>query len=243
MATAVARWSPAASRLSLRLWIAATAIYLLVAFDLAAVVSVKQHLRSQEAQSPLFTAALTALSRSPSVRVTGTTSLHGAPVALDVVAGQAAGGGSVAIGPAICDVVLDGETLYVKASALTWEQLGYAADASHLDNRWWRTSASAQPFRTLAQFVNVGSLASVMKATPTLVGRPATTIDGIRVTPLSAANRSGTTFYVTMTGGPIVVAERQTSEFMRLDEYGTARPPPVPAAAIPLNSLLSSQEP
>ncbi|HUE58405.1 MAG TPA: hypothetical protein VMO88_02365 [Acidimicrobiales bacterium] len=217
-------------------------LYLLVAFDLAAAVSVKHHLRSHEPQNPMFIAAMTTLSRSPSVRVAGTTSINGSLVKLDVVAGEGTGGGSVSIGPAQCDIVLDGPTLYVRASGLTWGQLGYGAEASRLENRWLRTSAYAPPFRAFGEFVNVVSLASLIEEAPRLVGRRATTIDGIAVNPLSAANRSGTTFYVTATGTPVLVAEQQISEFMRLDEYGSARPAGVPTAAIPLSSLLSSQE-
>ena len=244
MAGAVA-WrprAPATSRLPLRVWVAATVIYLLVAFDLAAAVSVKDHLRSQEPHNPMLTAALTTLSRSPSVRVRGSTSINGSPVEVDVVAGQGTGGGSVAIGPAQCDIVLDGANLYIRASELTWGQLGFGAEASRLDNSWIRTSAYEQPFRAFAEFVNVASLASLIEAAPRLVRRPATTIDGIAVATLSAANRSETTVYVTATSSPVLVAERQLSEFMIFDEYRTARPPAVPTGAIPLSSILSSQQ-
>lgn len=148
------------------------------------------------------------------------------------------GGGSVAIGPAECDIVLEGTTLYIKASGLTWAQLGYGAETSRLDNRWVLTSAYALPFRAFAEFVNVVSLASLIEAAPRLVRRPATTIDGIAVTPLSAANRNGTTFYVTANRSPALLAERHISEFMKLDEYGNARLPAVPTGAIPLSSLL-----
>jgi hypothetical protein len=217
-------------------------IYLLVAFDLAAAVSVKHHLRSQAAQNPVFTEAMTTLSHSLSVRVTGTTSINGSPVELDVVAGQGRGGGSVAIGPAKCDIVLDGANVYIRAGGLTWGQFGYGAEGSRLENRWLRTSAYAQPFSTFAEFVNVLSLASLIEAPPTLVARPATTIDGISVTPLSAANRIGTTFYVTATSSPVLVAEQQISEFMTLDQYGTARPPAVPTGAVPLNPISQSRQ-
>ena len=106
---------------------------------------------------------------------------------LDAVAGADRGGGSVAVGPAEFDVVLDGGSLYVKGTAGTWTEVGYGASAAALAGHWWRTPASAKPFDLFANLVNVGALASLLESAPGLAEGPSTKFGGIPVVPLAAA--------------------------------------------------------
>lgn len=162
-------------------------------------------------------------------------SILGARVQLDAVAGPGRGGGSVAVGPAAFDVVLDGGNLYLEGTAATWAEIGYGASAAALAGHWWRTPASAKPFDFFAELVNVGSLASLLESAKGLVARPATKL-GVPVIPLSAEGGRGLTYLVTAKGSPVLLGTYEANEAMTFTDYGDARPPPVPAGARPFDS-------
>lgn len=210
-------------------------ICFLVACDVAAAITVNYRLQEKSSQSLLFKDALAAFARSSSVRIRGSTSIDGSPVQLNVVAGVDAGGGAVTIGPATCGVILRGSYLYIKAPPLTWQELGGAALPSAQSEGWVRTSPAVRPFSTFAQFADISSFASLLRAVPRLVRGPPTSLDGATVIPLRAANRSGVTVYVTDTADPSLVAEAGPTGLLTFDEYGTARGPLVPKIAVPLN--------
>ena len=206
---------------------------MLLLLDGAAIVAVDHRVSSAHRPTRMLRSALDALARASSVRIVGTTSILGAHVQLDAVAGAGRGGGSVAVGPAEFDVVLDGGSLYLKGTADTWAEIGYGASAPALAGHWWRTPASTKPFDFFADLANVGSLASLLESAPGLTEGPRTEFGGIPVIPLEAAGGRGITYFVTATKSPVLVGATEVSESMTFSDYGTATLPPVPAGAKP----------
>ena len=200
----------------------------------AVVVS---RLTTHAVQSELFTVALRAFSRAPSVRIRGSTMLDGSVVELDVVAGAQTGGGTVAVGPAACQVVFDGPTLYVDASALTWQELGEGSDVPALADRWLSTSLETRPFSTFGEFVSTTAFASLLGTTPPLVEGSPMRFHGARVIPLRSTDGGGMTIYVTTSRVPSLVAEEGPAGWINFDEYGSARAPLVPTGAVAISSL------
>ena len=216
-------------------------IALLLLLDGAAIVAVDHRVSSAGRPARMLRSALDALADASSVRIVGTTSILGARVQLDAVAGAGRGGGSVSVGPADFDVVLDGRNLYVKATAGTWAEIGYGGSASALAGHWWRTPVSAKPFDFVAALVNVGSLASLLQPASGLSEGPSTKFGGIPVIPLAAAGGRGITYFVTATKSPSLVGANEASESMTFRDYGTAPLPLVPKGAKPLASALPAQ--
>ena len=216
-------------------------IALLLLLDGASIVAVDHRVASAGRPARILRSALDGLAHAASVRIVGTTSVLGARVQVDAVAGASRGGGSVAVGPGLFEVVLDGRNLYVKGTAGTWAEIGYGASAPALAGHWWRTSALAKPFDFFAELVNVRSLASLLQSASGLSDGPSTKFGGVPVIPLAAAGGRGITFFVTATRDPALVGANEATESMTFRDYGAAAIPPVPTGAKPLASVLPAQ--
>ena len=220
---------------------AAIGISVILALDIGAAITITRADNRGADQAPrhsvLFVNAVTAFSASSSVRVAGTTSVGGSPVALDVVAANGRGGGTVSIGPISFQAVLSDDDLYLEGDPPAWRQLGYGPDADRLGGRWVRVPAESRQFNVFTRVLTVGFFSSTMASAPNLREGAPTSINGVTAIPFAPANRGGVTFYVQGT----MVAERDASGLLTFGEYDTAQPPPVPTGAIDLGAVSASQ--
>ena len=193
--------------------------------------------------SAILQDALNQFSSVYSVHEQGTETLEGTTVRVDLVAGRRRGGGTVSIGPATFNLVLQGSDLYVKAEAPSWSQIGYAAKAPSLANRWVHTSATIQPFGLLTQHLDITPLVTDSGPLGQVTKQPRTTVNGIAAIPLQW-RATGITPYVRDSAAPGIIgaADSGASGVFTFDQYDTAEPPAVPTAAVDLDSVPPLQQ-
>lgn len=180
--------------------------------------------------------AIASLVSASSVHLSGTESVGGTLLTVNLVAGHSKGGGSISAGPLTFQIVLNGGSLYVDTDSNGWTQLGCKSQADELANRWVRTPASDPSAAGIAKVTNIDTWANQLEGS-SVEKQAVTSVNGIEVVPLQSTNpdQSPAILYVSATGVPRLVGIRdvQSGGLMAYDQYGEARLPQAPGTSIP----------
>jgi len=198
---------------------------------------------SKSAQTILLD-ALNVFSSVYSVREQGTESLDGITVSVNIVAGRHGGGGTIRLGPTSLNLVLQGNDLYIRADATSWDRIGFAGKSPNLADRWVRTSTRLQPFGAFAEKLDLTQLLFMRGSIGHVVKEPSTSMDGISVIPLRS-DSTGLTLYVRDgRGAPALIATKDAgaSGMIRFSDYNTAELPVAPSASVDLASVPTVQQ-
>lgn len=160
------------------------------------------------------------LESAASVRVHGTVTDSGQRYTIDITFGQTGATGSMTAPfdgakRASLDLIMAGGKMYVRSSTL-WRQVGGAAAASLLDNRWVILPSSAIngfPFASTKAFVKFLNHAGLRKMTA--VGAK-TTVNG---QPAIEIKKGRSAVYIATTGQPYPLEVRQGSRNVLYFQY------------------------
>lgn len=195
---------------------------------------------SGKAGAQIVTDARKATMAASSVHVSGAGTTTSTPLKLDVVAGPGQGGGTITSGNTGLDLILNGQSIYVKADAATIQSLtGNAATAAGEANKWLQTTSTNSAFAGLSQLLDITKLPQSFTFGGEPTKQSATTFAGVAVIPVFDP-KSGGTLYVATTGKPYIIgikgAKSSGGATLTFDHYGTAKVPPAPPNPIMLPS-------
>jgi hypothetical protein len=193
--------------------------------------------------SQIYSSARAATAGASSVHYSGQLLNGGKTIALDIVAAGTRGGGTITFGGSTLHVVTSGTSLFLKATAAAWQQLGApAATAKRIADRWLQTTTTNQTFGSLANFTNqsklVGSITT--KHRPTKGNE--TSIGGQKA--ITLIDKGNGELFVATTGKPYILEIKSTqagnSGTVTFSDYNTAKPAAVPSNAESMSSALGS---
>ena len=169
---------------------------------------------------------------APSVHVAGSGSTTTTPLKLDVVAGPGQGGGTITSGNTVLNLILDKQSIYIKADAATIQSLtGNATTAQSEANRWLQTSSTNSAFAGLSQLLDITKLPQSFAFGGVPTKQSATTFAGMAAIPVFDP-KSGGTLFVAATGKPYIIgirgAKSSGGATLTLDQYGKAKVPSAP---------------
>ena len=172
----------------------------------------------------IVTTAYTAMESAASVRMYGRITEFGQRYTVDLTMGPAGVRGSMTAPfegakVASVDLVLTKGTMYVRSSTL-WRQVGGAAAASLLNNRWVTVPASSVtgfPFANAKTFIKLLKSSGLEKLGQDRVAGVKTTVNGQPAVKLTA---SGVALYIATTGQPYPLEIRQGSNVLYFQYSG-----------------------
>lgn len=219
---------------------AMAAVVLTVAAVVAGCGSSGANGESGKPAGQIVTDAQNATMSAPSVHVSGSASASTTPLKLDVVAAPGRGGGTITSGSTILNLILDGQSIYIKADAPTIQSLtGSAAIAGNEANKWLQTGSTNSAFTGLSQLLDITKLPQSFAFGGTPTKQSATTFAGVAVIPVFDP-KSGGTLYVAATGKPYIIGIRSAKSTggatLTFDRYGAAPVPSAPPNPIMLPS-------
>jgi hypothetical protein len=179
-----------------------------------------------------------ATAAAASVHVSGSGSTTTTPLKLDVVAGPGQGGGTITSGNTVLNLILDKQSIYIKADAATIRSLtGNATTAADEANRWLQTSSTNSSLTGLSQLLDITKLPQSFAFGGVPTKQAATTFAGVAVIPVFDP-KSGGTLFVATTGKPYIIgikgAKSSGGATLIFDQYGTAKVPSAPPNPITL---------
>lgn len=187
----------------------------------------------------IFSDARAATAGASSVRVAGSGSPGGTPLRLDIVAGRGVGGGSITTGGATLQLVLGAAKIYLRGDEASLQKLIGDANRAHtLANTWLETNADSAALAGLGDLLTISRLPAQFTVHGTLSKGPPTRFNGMSVLPLRDTSTGGEV-YVALDGKPYIEGVRGASgpgaATIAFSQYGSARPPAIPAHSRPLD--------
>jgi hypothetical protein len=187
--------------------------------------------------------AKAATSASSTVQVSGIVIEKGKRASLNVVTGQAAGGGTITTSGATINIIVIPPNLYLKADKASWTKLAKSAAAGQLfADRWLQTTTSDQSFGSFGNLLDTSKLTQDITTTGRITKGAVTTFHGKQAVPLTGTKNG--TLYVAATGQPYILGlvgtgTKKGSEIL-FTNYGTAQVPAAPSDAINVDQLEQS---
>jgi hypothetical protein len=188
----------------------------------------------------IVVASSNAIKNAKTVHVSGSISVSGVPLTLDLTLVNGTGGrGQISEGGLSFRLVDVGQTVYIQGSQAFWQHFGGAAAARVIDGRWLKAPDTGQ-FASLAELTNMQQLTGALLQTHGSLAKGGTsTINGQQVVSVTDRSKGGT-LYVATSGPAYPVELKRTSGgggqivFDKFNEPVTLTPP---ANAISLSSL------
>jgi hypothetical protein len=151
--------------------------------------------------------AARAADSASSVHVSGQGTQSGKPISLDITFARGKGAtGSIALNGASFDLVLIGDTAYLRAGSAFWKQFGGSSGVSQLFvNKWLKFSANNAQLGPLTKLANQKSFLKLLKSHGKLENQGETTYKGQSVVAINDTTQGGT-LYVAASGTPYPVA-------------------------------------
>jgi hypothetical protein len=181
-----------------------------------------------------------ATARVRSVDMKGSLSQGRDHVALDIVAGQDSGGGSITSEGATFEAILRPPKLYLRASAASWtKSSGSAAAGKLLAGKWISATKSTSGFQSFVGLLRIGKFISKLSSPRSLAKGAVTTFDGVRAIPITATKKDST-WYVAATGKPYILAIiGRGSKYgtLTFTDYNSATIPAAPATSVSFKQL------
>lgn len=197
------------------------------------------------AKSPdeIIAASKAAAGSASSVHVAGTLTTNGTPITLDLSLAAGHGGrGRISQSNLSFELIVIGNTLYIKGSSAFYRHFGGGAAAQLFQGKWLKAPTSGSQLATLASLANFGRLLEQTLANHGTVAKgPATTTAGQPSIELRDTSNGGSLFVAT-TGQPYpleIVRRGSETGHISFSEWNKPVSISAPAGAIDLNQLQS----
>jgi len=196
---------------------------------------------ASKSPSEILAASKAAAAGASSVHVAGALSSGGTPLTLDMDLVSGRGGrGQISEGGLSFELIVIGDTVYIKGSPTFYSHFGGTAAARLFQGKWLKAPVTGGELASLASLTNLGKLLEqTLASRTTLVRGPTATVASQPVVELHDTAHNGS-LYVATTGQPypIEVVKRGTEtghvSFTRWNQPVTLT---APAGAIDLSQL------
>jgi hypothetical protein len=160
-------------------------------------------------------AAAKAADSASSVHISGGGTQNGQPISLDLTFARGKGAtGSISLNGASFDLVLIGNTAYIKAGAAFWKKFagaGAGAASQLFADKWLKFSANNAQLGPLTRLANQGAFFNkLLNSHGKLENKGDTTFKGQSVVAIYDTTKKGAVLYVASTGTPYPVGLVQT---------------------------------
>jgi len=183
--------------------------------------------------------AVQAAEGASSFHLSGKARLSSKPVRLDFsfVRGKIAAG-SVRSGGLKFDVVVIGDTAYLRGNSAYWKQAGLPSrEAQLLSDTWLKGSANNQAFKSFTHQYNARTFLNRLNHAGALASQGATTYKGRSV--VAIHDPAGETLYVMASGTPYPVAVVSGGDTLTFDRWNQPVRPTAPKGALDIGHLRS----
>jgi hypothetical protein len=161
---------------------------------------------ASKSPSEILAASKAAAGSASSVHVAGSLTSNGTPIKLDLSLASGHGGrGTISEGSLSFELIVVGDTIYVKGSPAFYSHFGGAAAAQLFQGKWLRAPVSGSELSSLAALTDFGKLLDqTLAGHGTLVRGSTSTVASQPVVELHDTSRNGSLFVAT-TGSPYPV--------------------------------------
>ena len=161
---------------------------------------------SSKSPTEILAASKAAADSAGSVHVVGSLASNGTPIQLNLSLASGHGGrGTISEGSLSFELIVVGDTIYIKGSPAFYSHFGGAAAAQLFQGKWLRAPVSGSELSSLAALANFGKLLDQSLAShATLVRGTTSTVAGQPVIELRDTSHAGSLFVAT-TGQPYPV--------------------------------------
>ncbi|HYM46448.1 MAG TPA: hypothetical protein VES65_09885 [Solirubrobacteraceae bacterium] len=161
---------------------------------------------ASKSPTEILAAAKAAAESATAVHVAGTLSSGGSPITLNMDLAAGSGGrGQLSESSLAFELIVVGDTVYIKGSPAFYSHFGGAAAAQLFQGKWLKAPASTGELATLASLTNLGKIFDqALASSGTLAKGATTTVDGQQVVELRDTTKNGS-LYVATTGKPYPV--------------------------------------
>jgi hypothetical protein len=198
---------------------------------------------ASKSATQIFSDAKRATESASSVHISGRVTSGTDKVDLDFVDSSGRSGGTISDNGSTFQIILSGQTVYLKGSAATFTKLtGAKAAGQLLGGKWLQTTTSNKDFGSLAGLFNLPNLIQGIQPQGTVHKGQVTFINGQSAIALTDSSHKGT-LYVADSGAPYMlklVGGAGQPDTITFDQYRSAKPPAIPSGAINLDQLESS---
>ncbi len=158
---------------------------------------------SSKSPSEILAASKAAADSASSVHVVGTLASNGTPITLNLSLATGHGGrGQISEGSLSFELIVVGDTIYIKGSPAFYSHFGGTAAAQLFQGKWLKAPISSGELGSLAALTNVGKLLDqTLTSHGTLAKGATTTVAGQAVIELRDTSHNGSLFVAT-TGKP-----------------------------------------
>ena len=158
---------------------------------------------SSKSATEILTASKSAADSASSVHVTGTLASDGTPITLNLSLASGHGGrGQISEGDLSFNLIVVGDTIYIKGSPAFYKHFGGTAAAQLLQGKWLKAPVTGGELGSLAALTNFSQLLDQTLASHgTLAKGPTSTVAGAPVIELRDTSHDGSLFVAT-TGKP-----------------------------------------
>lgn len=196
---------------------------------------------ASKSASEILAASKEAADSASSVHVTGRLSGNGTQIALNLsIAAGRGGRGQISESNLSLELIVIGDTIYIKGSPAFYKHFGGAAAAQLFQGKWLKTPVSGGELGTFAALTNFRQLLDqTLTSHGTLAKGGASTVAGQPVIELSDTSRDGSLFIAT-TGKPYpvqLVKHGSEAGHITFSEWNRPVPLTPPAGAIDLGQL------
>lgn len=196
---------------------------------------------ASKSASEILAASKAAADSASSVHVTGSLTNNGTPIALNLSLASGHGGrGQISQGNLSFELIVLGDTIYIKGSPAFYSHFGGSAAAQLFQGKWLKAPVSGGELGSLAALTNFGQLLNqTLTSQGALTKGPTSIVAGTPVIELRDPARNGSLFVAT-TGKPYPIQiVKQGSETGHITFTDWNRPVPLsaPAGAIDLSQL------
>jgi hypothetical protein len=150
-------------------------------------------------------AAMKAADSASSVHISGAGTQAGKPISMDLTIARGKGAtGSISLNGAQFNLVLIGNTAYLRAGAAFWKKYGGSNGGitQLLTNKWLKFSANNAQFGPLTRLANQRSFFKALKSHGKLENKGDSTFKGQSAVAIDDTSTKGSTLYVASSGTP-----------------------------------------
>jgi hypothetical protein len=154
---------------------------------------------SSKSPTEILAASKAAADSASSVHVAGTLASNGTPITLNLSLASGHGGrGQISEGSLSFELIVVGDTIYIKGSPAFYSHFGGAAAAQLFQGKWLKAPISGGELGSLAALTNFGKLLDqTLSSHGTLVKGATSTVAGQPVIELRDTSRNGSLFVAT----------------------------------------------
>jgi hypothetical protein len=196
---------------------------------------------SSKSASEILAASKSAADSASSVHVTGTLASNGTPITLDLSLASGQGGrGQISEGNLSFNLIVIGDTIYIKGSPAFYSHFGGTAAAQLFQGKWLKAPVSGGELGSLAALTNFSQLLDqTLSSHGTLAKGASSTVAGQPVIELRDTSHNGSLFVAT-SGKPYpiqIVKHGSETGHITFTDWNQPVSLSAPAGAIDLSQL------